>query len=151
MQIILRPGRAEDFDYCKRLYFSGMETIIRELNLDRAAQNASFHQYWDWTQVRIITFNGADIGWLQCTTQDGAVYLAQLYVDGPFQRRGIGTEVIRLILDEAASAGLALTLSVVKTNPALQLYLRLGFRIMHEDERKFHMRRDPGIETPISN
>jgi hypothetical protein len=36
----------------------------------------------------------------------------------------------------------ALTLGVVKTNPALGLYERLGFRITHEDERKFYMRHD---------
>ena len=151
MQILFRPGCAEDFDYCKRLYFSGMETIIRELNLEIAAQNASFQQYWEWTQVRIITLNGADIGWLQSATQGDAVYLAQFFVDAAFQRRGIGAEVMRLLLAEAASVGLALTLSVVKTNPAMRLYLRLGFRITHEDERKFHVRRDPGIETPMPN
>jgi len=31
---------------------------------------------------------------------------------------------------------------VVKTNPAQRLYVRLGFRTTHEDERKFYMRRD---------
>ena len=36
----------------------------------------------------------------------------------------------------------ALTLGVVKTNPALGLYERLAFRITHEDERKFYMRHD---------
>ena len=27
----LRPARSEDFDYCGRLYFEGMENIIKEL------------------------------------------------------------------------------------------------------------------------
>jgi ribosomal protein S18 acetylase RimI-like enzyme len=31
----------------------------------------------------------------------------------------------------------------VKINPALRLYERLGFRITHEDERKFYRKRDP--------
>jgi hypothetical protein len=31
---------------------------------------------------------------------------------------------------------------VVKTNPALRFCERLGFRITHEDERKFYMRHD---------
>lgn len=150
MQILFRPGCAADFDYCRRLYFSGMERFIRELKLDMAAQNAGFQQSWESTQVRILTLDGADIGWLQCTTQDDALHLGQFFVDVAFQRRGIGTEVMHLLIAEATSAGLAMTLSVVKTNPALRLYLRLGFRITHEDERKFYMQREPGIKTPIS-
>jgi ribosomal protein S18 acetylase RimI-like enzyme len=31
---------------------------------------------------------------------------------------------------------------VVKTNPALRLYRRLGFSITHEDQNKFYMRRE---------
>jgi ribosomal protein S18 acetylase RimI-like enzyme len=46
------------------------------------------------------------------------------------------------VIEEAAKAGLAVTPGVVKTNPALRLYQRLGFRTTHEDERKFYMRRD---------
>jgi ribosomal protein S18 acetylase RimI-like enzyme len=46
------------------------------------------------------------------------------------------------LVEEAASAGRAVTLGVVKTNPALRLYERLGFRITHEDERKFYVRRE---------
>jgi ribosomal protein S18 acetylase RimI-like enzyme len=54
---------------------------------------------------------------------------------------GIGTAVMHRIIDEASTAALAVTLGVVKTNPALRLYGRLGFRITHEDERKYYMRR----------
>jgi ribosomal protein S18 acetylase RimI-like enzyme len=34
------------------------------------------------------------------------------------------------------------TLGVVKINPALSLYERLGFRVTHQDDRKFYMRRE---------
>jgi hypothetical protein len=36
----------------------------------------------------------------------------------------------------------AVTLGVVKTNPALRLYQRLGCAITHADERKLYMRRE---------
>jgi len=151
MQILLRPGCAQDFDYCKHLYFSGMERIIRELNLELAAQAISFRQYWEWTQVRVITLNGVDIGWLQCFPLGDALFLGQLFVDTTYQQQGIGTEVMHLLIAEAASAGLAMTLDVVKTNPALRLYLRLGFVITHEEEHKFCMRRESGVKTPLSH
>src|SRR5215468_5029149 len=33
MRTTLRPAHPEDFDYCARLYFEGMERIIKELSL----------------------------------------------------------------------------------------------------------------------
>ena len=33
MRTTLRPAHPEDFDYCARLYFEGMEKIIKELSL----------------------------------------------------------------------------------------------------------------------
>jgi hypothetical protein len=41
------------------------------------------------------------------------------------------------------------TLGVVKTNPALWLYRRLGFAITHEDERKLYLRREYGAAGPM--
>jgi ribosomal protein S18 acetylase RimI-like enzyme len=138
----LRPARPEEFDYCARLYFEGIHNIIKELNLNMDAQVAGFHQRWDVGQVRIITLDGADIGWLQSFVEDDALFLGQLFVDGAFRRRGIGTGVVKVLIGGAARAGRAVTLGVVKTNPALRLYERLGFRTTHEDERRFYMRRD---------
>jgi ribosomal protein S18 acetylase RimI-like enzyme len=138
----LRPARSEDFDYCARLYFEGMENIIKELNLNMEAQIAGFRQRWDVTQVRIVTLDGSDIGWLQSFVKDDALFLGQLFVDKSLRGQGIGTELVQGLIEEAASAGRAVTLGVVKTNPALRLYERLGFRTTHDDDRKFYMRRD---------
>jgi ribosomal protein S18 acetylase RimI-like enzyme len=143
MQIALRPALLEDFDYCKRLYFSGMQRIIEELNLDSAAQAAGFEQQWELTQVRIITLNGSDVGWLQSFTKEDGLFIGQLFVEGPFQRRGVGTGVMNRLIGQAAALNQAVSLSVVKINPALRLYERLGFRVTHEDDQKVYMRRDP--------
>jgi ribosomal protein S18 acetylase RimI-like enzyme len=139
-----RLAHPEDFNYCTRLYFAGMKAIINELSLKVDTQFNSLRQRWNVTQVRIITLNGADVGWVQSFVDDGALYLGQLFVDGPFQNRGIGTEAVKVLIEEAAQSGVALTLGVVKTNPALRLYERLGFRVTHDDEYKFYMRRECG-------
>ncbi|PYX92167.1 MAG: hypothetical protein DMG67_07730 [Acidobacteria bacterium] len=104
MQITLRPAVAQDFEYCKRLYFSGMSKIIEELNLDRTAQAAGLQQQWVLTEVHIITLDGSDVGWLQTKTQDDELFVAQLFVDTPFQRRGIGTEVMNGLIADATHA-----------------------------------------------
>jgi ribosomal protein S18 acetylase RimI-like enzyme len=79
--------------------------------------------------------------------KEDALFLAQLFVDRALRGQGIGTAVVNALVEEAMRANRALTLGVVKTNPALRLYERLGFRVTHEDERKFYMRRDPPADS----
>ena len=150
-QMAFRPARRQDFDYCAKLYFAEMNEIIRQLKLNIGAQINSFRQQWEPTQVRIITREGADIGWLQSTTTDGELFLAQLFLDAAVQNQGIGTEVMHRLISEATRADRAVTLGVVKINPALRLYERLGFMITHEDDHKFYMRREPQGAVPISD
>jgi ribosomal protein S18 acetylase RimI-like enzyme len=56
------------------------------------------------------------------------------------QGKGIGTHVIRMLIDLARTRSQAVTLAVMKINPAIGLYERLGFRITSEDEYKLFMR-----------
>jgi ribosomal protein S18 acetylase RimI-like enzyme len=142
MKIVLRPAHPDDFEFCARLYFSGMEATIRRLKLDMVAQNRDLRERWNIGEVQIITSDLADVGWMQSSIQDGARYLEQIFIDTPFQRLGIGTEIITRLINEATRAGQPVTLGVVKTNPARHLYERLSFRVTHEDDRKFFMRRE---------
>jgi len=145
MPVALRPAIDGDFDYCRSLYFCEMQWIIEELHLDSAAQEFRFKEQWDPAQVRIVSLDGFDIGWLQTDTQDGDFFIAQLFVDRPSQRKGIGTEVMKRLIEEAERREQSVRLEVVKINPARRLYERLGFRITHEDERKLHMKRDRNL------
>jgi ribosomal protein S18 acetylase RimI-like enzyme len=128
-----------------------MAWIIDELKLERTAQAASFGRQWDPTQVRILMMDGADVGWLQSVSGESELFVAQIFVDAPFQRRGIGTEAMRRLIAEAASAGQAVCLDVVKINPALRLYERLGFRIIGEEELKFNMKLDAATPATFSS
>ena len=51
---------------------------------------------------------------------------------------------MHVLIEEATHAQKAITLGVVKINPARRLYERLGFRVTHEDQHKVYMRREPG-------
>ena len=118
-----------------------MEGTIWTLKLDIAAQTANLRARWNTAEVQIILSGGADIGWMQSSIQDDALYLEQIFIDAASQRHGIGTAMIQGLIEQATQSGQPVTLGVVKTNPARRLYERLGFRVTHEDDRKFYMRR----------
>jgi GNAT superfamily N-acetyltransferase len=115
--IVRKPARPLDFDYCARLYFEGMETIIKELNLDMAAQTAGFRQRWEVTQVRIATLDGMHIAWLQSFVKDDGLFVGQLFVDKSLRGQGIRTELLKGLMEEAASAGRAVGAERIRRSP----------------------------------
>jgi len=144
LPIALRPAQPEDFAFCRRVTRETMRWIIEQLfGWDEAQQAEKFASRWRLDETRIITFAGEDAGWLQTRPAEDSVFLGQLYLDGRFHGRGIGTLVVQIVIDEAKRDGKAVTLSVVKINPARRLYERLGFITTHENEYKFYMRREP--------
>jgi len=148
MAVAFRPAVAADYAFCQQLYFQLNAWLLEALQLDRAAHEAKFPEQWKVGEVRIIALDGQDIGWLQWCPQPNAFFLGQLYIDTPFQKHGIGTEVMRGLIAEAAHAQKSIQLDVVKINPALRLYLRLGFLISGEEEHKYNMIFDP---RPLQN
>jgi GNAT superfamily N-acetyltransferase len=145
--IALRPARAADLAFCRRIDHETMRWIIDELfGWEEARQVDNFARKWRVEEARIITVAAGDAwqdaGWLQTAPCDDAILLKEIYLDPPFQRQGIGTRVMQIVIDEAQRQSKAVTLGVVKINPARRLYERLGFHTTHDDEYKFYMRRD---------
>lgn len=113
---------------------------------DQRHQEESFAGWFDLQQAAIIMADGRDVGWLQASANEREVVLGSLYVIPEMQRLGIGTHILRELMAEARRASKPLTLAVMKNNPAIRLYERLGFRLTHEDEYKFYMRVDSASE-----
>ena len=114
MSIALRPARSGDFEFCARLYFSGMEETIRQLKLDMVTQNRNLRERWNVEEVRIITSDGTNVGWMQSSIR--TAHDSDGYIDTPFQNRGIDD----IMVDRRGQTGRRpVTLGVVKTNPAL--------------------------------
>jgi len=141
--IALRPARAADLAFCRHVTHETMRCIIEQLfGWDEDQQVEKFARQWNVDEVRIITIAAKDAGWLQTAPVEDAVFLKQIYLDRPFQRQGIGTRVMHIVIEEARRQSKAVTLGVVKINPARRLYERLGFGTTGEDEYKFYMRRE---------
>ncbi len=108
---------------------------------DDQEQAAKFRRQFVLSEIRIVMVDGAEVGYLQVAELPDALLLKELHISAPFQNRGIGSVVLRQLFAEANQIGKPLTVGVVKFNPALRLYQRLGFKIVDEDGHKFYMRR----------
>jgi ribosomal protein S18 acetylase RimI-like enzyme len=154
MDVRLRAFQARDFEFVRELYFETMRWAIeRAFGWNRQHQEENFSTWFKPNEARIITADGTDVGWIQQRQDAGEIFLGSIYVTPAMQRKGIGTSVIQDLLHLAAHRSQAVTLAVMKINPAVRLYQRLGFRTTHEDDYKIYMRADPkpGGSCPIDS
>ena len=142
--VALRPARAEDYNFALALY---VETIkpytVAFMPWVDAVETARFARLWAPADTRVITLDGADVGWVEASDTGAELVLKQFYIAPAQQKRGIGTQVMDLLLKEWQSAGKPIVLNVLKNNPARRLYQRLGFATVGETDMKFLMRREP--------
>ena len=139
----LRAAAADDYAFALAIY---VETIkpytVAYLEWIDAEQTARFARLWMPAEVRVITAHGADVGWLQASETGPEIFLKQMYVAPAHQRRGIGSEILRRLLDRWEITKKPVVLGVLKNNPAGRLYERLGFAVTSETDTKFMMRRE---------
>jgi GNAT superfamily N-acetyltransferase len=144
VNIKLRVACDADFAFARSVYFETMRWIIERLfGWDEAREDKNFAQFFKLDEVKIITADDQDVGWIQEQIEDTTINLGSFYVTPVMQRRGVGTQVLQILLAHARNQAKAITLAVVKINPAVHFYEKCGFQITHEDEHKFYMRADP--------
>lgn len=144
MNIALRTACDNDIAFARKLYFDTMREIITRLfGWDQRREEEKFARFFKLEEVRIITADGGDVGWIQEQISGTSINLGSFYVLPAMQGRGIGTQALRLLLERAARESKTVTLAVVKINPARQFYEERGFRTTHEDEYKVYMSTAP--------
>jgi ribosomal protein S18 acetylase RimI-like enzyme len=154
MTVTLLPAASGDYEFARETYYATMRWIIERLfGWDQIEQDASFARQFKLGEVRLIMADGVRAGWIQTQTGETSITLGQFYIIPALQRRGIGTQVLRMVIRAAHDQGKSIIVPVVKFNPAKRLYDRHGFRIAREDEYKYYMQLDhgrtlPGCQTP---
>jgi ribosomal protein S18 acetylase RimI-like enzyme len=151
MNIALRAACVDDVPFARDLYFETMREIIEQLfGWDQSREEENFTRFFKLEEVRIITADGQNAGWIQEQISESSINLGSFYVVPAMQDRGIGTHVLRNLLERAGRESKSMTLAVVKTNPARQFYEKHGFRTTHEDEHKFYMSATPKAVFPAT-
>jgi ribosomal protein S18 acetylase RimI-like enzyme len=135
----LRPERDEDRAFRFRLFCESRPPELGLLALDPAgraqlmqlqfqAQSASYRAQFPEARFDIIELAGEPIGRIVVDRPGMMVHLVDQAITPALRNRGIGTAIMRALIDEAAAAGLPMRLKVASSNdPSLRLYLRLGF------------------------
>ena len=110
---------------------------------DEAWQRNTFQQHFNPAECQIIAYQGRACGVVSVLERETEVFLKFIEVLPDYQNQGIGTAVIKSILEEAQHSGKPVSLQVLKVNPARSLYERLGFLNTGETATHYLMRATP--------
>jgi ribosomal protein S18 acetylase RimI-like enzyme len=130
----LRAGRRDDFAFAAEIYIDSMRPLMISLGAwNEDERRAALRRSYKTDEINIIALNGADIGWMQISERDTDYNIAQIQLLDDHCGRGIGTRLIRDLLARAERDGKTVSLSAIRTNRAIKLYERLGFRVIDPD------------------
>ena len=100
----------------------------------------NFEKYYVRDESRIIVIDGRDAGWMQVAETSDDIELVQLHILEMYRNQGIGTRLITDLLARANREGKTMSLSVIRSNRAQELYRRIGFIVIDEEPAKLHLR-----------
>jgi len=137
--ITLRPAGDVDREFLLRVYASTREAELAQvtwapgakeafLRMQFATQDAYFRGQFPECEFLVVQVAGRDAGRLSVHRRDDEFSLVDLALLPEARGQGAGTAILRTLLAEAVAAGKPLTLHVERSNPALRLYEREGFR-----------------------
>ena len=119
----------------------------KRLSADEGWDAKRYKEYWRAQSLReiagevddsttyVIEFNSNPIGRLRIVRPGDEIFIGGIHIHPNCQRTGLGSRVVRSLIDEAHGQGLPLTLEVEKDNPdAKRLYTRLGFKVVADCE-----------------
>lgn len=156
--LTFRPIADADLAFLARLYASTRmeelsvtdwsderKTAFLQMQFD--AQHAHYQQHYAGTDFLVIARAAEAVGRLYLARWSSEHRIVDIAFLPEHRGKGLGSALLRDLLEEAAHAGKATTIHVEKFNPARTLYRRLGFVPAGDEGAYDLMRYDRHVNT----
>jgi ribosomal protein S18 acetylase RimI-like enzyme len=159
VKITLRETTAADQDFVMSVYDStrddldvvGWDSIQRAafIRMQFTAQNAQYRETYPRADSQIILVEGNPAGRMLVDRSGQEIVLVEIAIMPPHRNGGIGTQLVRELIDEARGLGKTVRLHVLARSAAVRLYERLGFAKTDDDGTYLEMRWAAPREVPV--
>ncbi len=134
----LSKAQHSDIPWLLALRLNTMDVHLKEMGFALSQDEHLERVTYAFEHADIIHFQQSQIGMIKWRLSPTAAEVLQLQILPEQQNKGHGHELLTQLLQEHAPK--PFYLSVLKANPAKDLYLRLGFNIIGEQGPEFHMK-----------
>jgi GNAT superfamily N-acetyltransferase len=141
MGLTLRPAKAEDTAFLIQLHHRAYREVVeRQFGAwDEAAQDRWVAEGLTEADFSVVERAGVAIGAVGLKEKADGFFLAELQLLPELQGQGLGTEMLRSVLQRAAAAHKPVALRVLLQNRARSLYERHGFVTTGQTETHYLM------------
>ena len=131
----LRQATYDDYAFLYQLHVAAMREYVEATwGWQEEWQQEYFARKFDPINRQIIQIDDQDAGVIAIEQRVEELYIALIEILPAFQRCGVGTSIVRQLINTAHSNDLPVTLHVLKTStPARRFYERLGFSLMQDE------------------
>ncbi|CAM3521136.1 Spermidine N(1)-acetyltransferase [Vibrio aerogenes CECT 7868] len=145
MEMTLRKAQSSDIGFLIELRDLTMRRYLEAVGMPTGREDYLQRVRYEFEHARIIECDGVAAGLFKAVylTEQHQWYIFQIQIHPDYQNRKIGRQVIQSVIDQARTIGASVGLSVIKSNPAQRLYLRLGFKPVGESEAEYEMLLQP--------
>jgi len=142
--IRIRSAAPEDREFLWSLHLETMRDYVHKTwGWDDIWQRERFDENFDPARLQIIEYEGRAIGYISVERPGNEIFLAAIEVAPEFQNNGVGTYLVRNLMEDSDKLNLPARLLVLKVNRARRLYERMGFERTGETPTHYVMRREP--------
>jgi RimJ/RimL family protein N-acetyltransferase len=113
------------------------------LTMQFNAQIAGYSETHPQATHEIISAAGRPVGRLYLSRLPDCLHILDITIAPESRNAGIGTQVLREILEEADRVNKPVNIYVESYNPSLHLFERLGFRLAAQDSFQLLLERRP--------
>ena len=122
-----RRAIPEDLNFLLELRIASMHQHLVNAGIVMTEQQHRMRVDEFYHQSQLILKNRHPIGLIKLASLTESLHIRQFQILPKFQGVGIGSMVLDLVKKKALAVDLPITLNVLLTNPAKQLYQRNGF------------------------
>lgn len=138
--IHFRKAMVSDMAFLYQLRVQTMEEHLSKagVNMNKAKHMARIQEAFD--DSHIILFNDQPIGLIKLGLIDPYLHIRQFQIMPQAQNKGIGTQVLKVVLKQGKKLKRDITLNVLLHNPAKKLYEKQGFKVIGQNELEYQMK-----------
>ena len=137
--LVFRPAADSDRSFLRDLYASTREDEMRLVEWTKeqkdefltqqfAAQHDYYHQQFPEAEFLVVEQHGKAIGRIYLDRRTTELRLVDIALIPEMRNQGLGTGLLLDLLDEGRALNLPVSIHVEQYNPAMRLYLRMGFQ-----------------------
>ncbi|MFF4803255.1 GNAT family N-acetyltransferase [Streptomyces sp. NPDC001351] len=145
---VLRGAVAADIEVIAELRATVMRADLERLGrFDEYRVRQRLRDSFSPQYTSVIMLGGELAGCLTVRPAEGRLWLEHFYLAPHCQGRGLGSAVLRTVLQRADAQGVPVGLNVLRGSAARRLYERHGFVVESEDPVDVFMMRPPGVRA----